>query len=194
MTSRPLQAPATAQAPLEPPHRGNACPSDFSAEMDLLGTGAWGFSINHPFQVCRRKGGMSGMPTGSSQGGGEGTRALWERDRNGPGSLARLRGGVAPCGDFPGLMVAVPVTAGPAAGSERRKAWTKRCCRRPPRRPREPWRGGASTEPSLGRVPREPRAAAVALTGLLSGLRQSRAYGAAARAAELLPVPAGSGG
>lgn len=76
VTSRPLQAPATAQALLEPPHRGNACPPDFSAEMDLLGTGAWGFSINNPFQVCRRKGGCQRCPLAAPRVAGKGTRAL----------------------------------------------------------------------------------------------------------------------
>lgn len=43
------------------------------------------------------------------------------------------------------------------------------------------------------RVPREPRAAAVALTGLLSGLRQSRAYGAGSRGEGGRAAPGASG-
>lgn len=43
------------------------------------------------------------------------------------------------------------------------------------------------------RVPREPRAAAVALTGLLSGLRQSQAYGAASRGKGGRAAPGASG-
>lgn len=204
LTSRPLQAPAMAQAPLEPSHRGSVCPSDFSAEMDLLGTGAWGFSINTPFQVCRRTGRCQGCPLAVPRAARNGARALCKGDRNGPGNLARLRAGVAPCGDFPSLIGALPVTLGPAAGCqagcESRRSWTKPCCRRPLRRPRQPRGRGANTEPSLSRPSAASPESRERLRLLLlayfpgyvkAGLTEP---GAAARAAELLPVPAGSGG
>lgn len=204
LTSRPLQAPATAQAPLEPPHRSNVCPSDFSAEMNLLGTGSWGFSINTPFLVCRRTGGCQGCPLAAPRAAGKGTRAIWKGDRNEPGNLARLRAGVAPCGDFPGLIVAVPVTAGPAAGCqagcESRRTWTKPCCRRPRRRPREPRGRGANTQPSLSRPsaasPESRERLRLLLLAYFPGYVKAGLMepGAAARAAEPLPVPAGSGG
>lgn len=141
------------------------------------------------------------MPSGSSQSGGERRESPLQGDRNGPGNLARLQAGVAPCGDFPGLIVALPVTAGPAAGCQKgcesRRTRTKPCCRRPPREPRG---RGANTEPSLGRPSAASPESRERLRLLLlayfpgyvkAGLTEP---GAAARAAELLPVPAGSGG
>lgn len=53
--------------------------------------------------------------------------------------------------------------------------------------------GAALPRPPERRVPREPRAAAAALTGLLSGLRQSRAYGAGSRGKGGRAAPGASG-
>lgn len=132
---------------------------------------------------------MPGMPTGSSQSSGEGRESPSQGHRNGPGNPGTAAG-------WGGSLRGLP-------RPDRRSPRDSRAGRRLPDNVRvgenldkallSPATASATgapgprcehaalPRPPQRRVPREPRAAAVALTGLLSGLRQSRAYGAGSR-------------
>lgn len=144
---------------------------------------------------------MPGMPTGSSHGGVE-------------GSKSPLQGGQKRAGE-PGTASGWGGSLRGLAQPDRRSRRDTRAGRRLPGRvrveekldkallspatasgtaaPGPRCEHAALPQPPQRRVPREPRAAAAALTGLLSGLRQSRAYGAGSRGEGGRAAPGASG-